>query len=119
MNQKRVLLALILSSTILILWTYLFSPVKPPQNAQPGASPSPSATAGTTPATQTANANPAASTPVQTVNLTAAPKRTITIKTPLYTAKFDSLGAEPISWVITANRHSRTEIYSVAGKKKD
>ena len=119
MNQKRVLLALILSSTILLLWTYFFAPVKPPQNAQPGASPSPSATSTASPTSQTANANPAASTPVQVASLTAAPKRTITIKTPLYVAEFETLGAEPVSWIITKNRHSGSEIYSVKGKKSD
>ena len=119
MNQKRVLLALLLSSTILILWSFLFPPVKTPQNTQPGASASPPATAEASPASQTANANPAASTPVQVVNLTAAPKRTITIETPYYLAKFETLGAEPVSWIITANRHSKLPIYSVKGKKSD
>lgn len=119
MNQKRVLLALILSSTILIAWSYFFPPVKPPQNPQPGASASPTATAAASPAGQTANANPTPSTPVQVTNLTAAPKRTITIETPYYVAKFETLGAEPVSWVITKNRHSKSAIYSVKGKKSD
>ena len=119
MNQKRVLLALILSSTILIAWSYFFPPVKPPQNNQPGASASPTATADASPAGQSANANPTPSTPVQVTNLTTAPKRTITIETPYYLAKFETLGAEPVSWVITKNRHSKSEIYSVKGKKSD
>ena len=119
MNQKRVLLALILSSTILIAWSYFFPPVKPPQNNQPGASASPTATADAAPAGQTVNANPTPSTPVQVANLTTAPKRTITIETPYYLAKFETLGAEPVSWVITKNRHSKSLIYSVKGKKSD
>ncbi|HZI59629.1 MAG TPA: membrane protein insertase YidC [Pyrinomonadaceae bacterium] len=119
MNQKRVLLALILSSTILIAWSYFFPPVKPPQNNQPGASASPTATADASPAGQTANANPTPSSPVQVTNLTTAPKRTITIETPYYLAKFETLGAEPVSWVITKNRHSKSPIYSVKGKKSD
>src|SRR5688572_6037183 len=119
MNQKRVLLALLLSSTILILWSFLFPPVKTPQNTQPGASASPAATAAASPASQTPNATPAPSTPVQVANLTAAPKRTITIETPYYLAKFETLGAEPVSWIITANSHSKTPIYSVKGKKSD
>ena len=119
MNQKRVLLALILSSTILLLWTWFFPPVKPPQNAQPGASPSPSASANASPSTQTANANPATTTPVQVANINAAPKRTITVATPLYTAKFETQGAEPVSWVILKNRISQREIFSVKGKKQD
>jgi YidC/Oxa1 family membrane protein insertase len=121
MNQKRVLLALILSSTILLLWAYFFPPVKPPQNAQPGASPSPSASAvvGTSPAGQTANPNPTPSTPVQVANLNAAPKRAITVQTPLYVAKFETVGAEPVSWIVRKNRHSNTDIFSVKGTRKD
>ena len=118
MQQKRLLLALALSSTILLAWTYFFSPVKNPQNAQPGAAPSPTASATTSPA-QTANTTPTPSTAIQVSNLTAAPKRTITVKTPLYTAKFDTLGAEPISWVITANKNGLKPIYSVKGPKEE
>jgi YidC/Oxa1 family membrane protein insertase len=33
--------------------------------------------------------------------------------------KFDTRGAEPISWIIKKNRYSNTDIYSVAGKKSD
>jgi YidC/Oxa1 family membrane protein insertase len=119
MHQKRLLLALILSSTILLLWTYFFPPVKPPQNGQPGASPSPSATSSASPANQTPNATPTTSTPVQVANLTTAPKRTITILTPLYKATFETLGAEPVSWVILKNKNSQSDIFSVKGKKKD
>ena len=48
-----------------------------------------------------------------------APQRTITIRTPLYDAKFDTLGAEPISWIVKKNKNSGAEIWSVAGHKKD
>ena len=117
MQQKRLLLALVLSSAILFLWSY-FYPVPPPKNAQPGPTPSPSAS--TTPAQQTSGSNPAPSTqPLQVANLNAAPKRTITITTPLYVTKFDTQGAEPVSWVITTNKNNSSPIYSVAGKKQD
>lgn len=119
MQQRRLLLALVLSSAILFFWTYFFSPVPPPRDAQPGASPSPSATASASPATETANTNPTTSTPLQVANVNAAPKRTITVQTPLYTAKFETLGAEPVSWVITENRNSQRPIWSVAGPKED
>jgi YidC/Oxa1 family membrane protein insertase len=49
----------------------------------------------------------------------AAPQRTITIRTPLYDAKFDTLGAEPVSWILKKNKHSGAPIYSVAGHKSD
>ena len=114
MQQKRLLLALVLSSAILFLWSY-FSPVPPP-NPQPGATPSPSASPS---ATQTATSDiPAApAAPAPTPNLSAAPQRTITIRTPLYDAKFDTLGAEPVSWIIKTNKNNGTEIYSVGANK--
>lgn len=121
MQQKRLLLALLLSSTILLVWSYFFTPQPPPQNeqqnAQSGASPTPGATSGAQ--SSQATATPAPSTPVQVANINAAPKRTITIKTPLYVTKFETLGAEPVSWIITANKNGQTPIYSVAGNKQD
>lgn len=118
MQQKRLLLALLLSSTVLLLWSFLYPPQKSQQDAQPSASPSPTATAGAQ-SSQTPGATPTPSTPVQVANISAAPKRTITIKTPLYVTKFETLGAEPVSWVITTNKNSQTPIYSVAGHKAD
>lgn len=122
MQQKRLLIALLLSSTILLAWSYFFTPKTPPksaeQNAQSGASPSPSATAGAE-TSQASSSTPSPSTPVQVSNIAAAPKRTITIKTPLYVTKFETLGAEPVSWIITTNKNGQTPIYSVAGKKAD
>ena len=119
MQQKRLLLALVLSSAILFLWTF-FYPVTPPQNQHPGATPSPSASASSQPA-QSANTNaqPAAQTSVPVANVTAAPKRIITVTTPLYEAKFDTLGAEPISWIIKSNKLTNVPIFSVAKPKHD
>ena len=117
MQQKRLLAAFIISSAILILWSY-FSPVSPPPTQQPGASPSPTASQPASQASNaTASATPAA--PVPTPNISAAPQRTLTIRTPLYDVKFDTLGAEPVSWIIKKNKHSGTPIYSVAGHKRD
>lgn len=115
MQQKRILLALLLSSAILILWNILF-PIPQPPEQNPAATPSPSATATATPGS-TAEATPAVPLPIP--NVTAAPQRTITIKTPLYDVKFDTLGAEPTSWIIKKNKNSGAEIFSVAGHKKD
>ncbi len=119
MHQKRLLIALVLSSTILLAWSYFFPPTRTTQPAQPSASPAPTTDAGTAPANQTATATPTTPPPVQVANVTASPKRTITVTTPLYTAKFDTLGAEPVSWVIIKNKISGTMIYSVKGKKQD
>src|SRR6185369_1283868 len=46
-------------------------------------------------------------------------QRTITIRTPLYDAKFDTLGAEPVSWIIKKNKITEREIYSVGGRRAD
>ena len=43
----------------------------------------------------------------------------ITIRTPLYEAKFDTLGAEPVSWIIKKNKITEREIYSVGGRRAD
>src|SRR6185295_9086738 len=120
MQQKRLLLALILSSVILFLWTY-FYPV-PPATQKPGATPSP--TASPTATQQTASANNAPTptpAPQPALNVSAAPQRTITIRTPLYDAKFDTLGAEPVNWKIKTNKASKgqSEVFSVAGHKSD
>ena len=117
MQQKRLLLALILSSAILFLWTYFYP--APPATQKPGATPSPTASPTAT-QTATATSTPAPATPL-TPNLSGAPQRTITVKTPLYDVKFDTLGAEPVSWIIKASKKGDrlTPIYSVAGKKSD
>src|SRR5205085_2639126 len=116
MQQKRLLLALVLSSVILFLWSYLF-PVAPPP--KPNAATAPSATPSPT-SSQTVNSStPAAPAPVSTASLNTAPQRIVTIRTPLYDAKFDTLGAQPVSWIIKLNKNSNAEIYSVAGRKKD
>ena len=115
MQQRRLLLALILSSVILFLWTY-FYPAPTPKDQQAGATPRPSPTA-TVNATQSPSPTAPISAPVTTIS--QAPQRTITVKTDLYDAKFDTRGAEPISWIIKRNKNSNTEIYSVAGRRSD
>jgi YidC/Oxa1 family membrane protein insertase len=117
MQQKRLILAVILSSAILFIWSYLY-PVKPPQNnppaaASPPASQNSSTINNATPATQASSSAPV------TVAQNTAPERIITIKTPLYEVKFDTRGAEPISWIIRSNKNGGAEIFSVAGKKSD
>ena len=116
MQQKRLLLALIISSAILFLWSY-FYPVPPPTKQNAGATPSPTASA--TASQAATSSTPAPAVPVPTPNINAAPQRTLTVRTPLYDAKFDTLGAEPVSWIIKKNKNSQAEIYSVAGHKRD
>lgn len=116
MQQRRLLLALLLSSVILFSWTYFFPAPTPPKDQQAATTPSPSPVA-TADATQ--SPGPTAPTASAVTTISEAPQRTITIKTELYEAKFDTRGAEPISWVIKKNKNSGTEIFSVAGHKKD
>src|SRR6185369_9351791 len=115
MQQRRLLLALILSSAILFLWTY-FYPTPTPKNPQQGAAATSSPTAAPT-ASQAPTST--ASNPAPSSAITQAPQRTITVKSDLYEVKFDTRGAEPISWIIKKNRYSNAEIFSVAGKKSD
>lgn len=121
MQQKRLIIALVISTAILALWAY-FLPPKTPQTNQPAASASPSPSASATAsgdATQaTQQATPANSTP-QAASVLNAPQRTITVTTPLYEVKFDSRGAEPVSWIITHNKNNGEPIYSVAKRKSE
>src|SRR5690242_3135209 len=115
MQQRRLLIALILSTAILFLWTYLFpsTPKNPPQ----GAAATPAPTAAPTASQQAPVATATSATPSTSVN--QAPQRTITVRTDLYEVKFDTRGAEPISWIIKKNKYSNTDIFSVAGKKSE
>ena len=119
MQQKRLLIALVLSSAILFVWSYFF-PVTPP-NQKPGATPSP--TASSAPAQSSNPSVPVSQAAVASVN--TAPQRTITIRTPLYDAKFDTRGAEPVSWIIKTikaiktNQFTKRPIYSVGGRREE
>ena len=115
MQQKRLIYALLISTAILFVWSYFVpkppTPISPPTQAtpQPVASPISAPTSAATPV-------PVGS-PNEVVNTT--PHRVISIKTPLYEVKLDSLGAEVISWIIKKNKDSGQDIYSVAGDKKN
>jgi YidC/Oxa1 family membrane protein insertase len=114
MQQKRLLLALALSTAILFLWSYLF-PSKPPQPQPPPNTAAQKAepqnpVVSNSPSGQTISAAPAAE---------DVPRRTLSIKTPLYEAKLDSRGAEGVSWIIKKNKSSGREIHSVAGSKNN
>src|ERR1700752_1321561 len=95
-QQQRFILALVASAAVLILWNYLFPPVKPPlpnaninanshvAQASPQASTQPTATASPTPV-QAAQVTPATADTI--------PQRKIHVLTPLYKATFDTRGA--------------------------
>ena len=115
MQQKRLILALLISTAILFSWSYFFPP-KPPAEvkqaeslpaASPAASPNPTSTPAPIAADSSAGAVPVAQ----------LPHRTLQVRTPLYEAKLDSLGAEVTSWIIKKNKDSGRDIHSVAGNK--
>ena len=133
MQQKRLILALLISTAILFGWSYLVpQPVPPSPAPETQATPQPTVTPAGAPVASppissgspsvTGNTSPAAvpaGSPHQPVNLN--PHRTLRIKGPLYEAKLDSRGAEAVSWIITKNKDSKKqpEIYSVAGNRKE
>ena len=106
-NQSRFLLAVVLSMLVLGVWSYFYTPAKPPAQDTNVASNSNSAAQPTqeTPAARPANPQqqPIASTPDTT------PNRTITIKSPLYEVKLDSRGALATSWIILKNKSPEEE----------
>jgi YidC/Oxa1 family membrane protein insertase len=119
MEQKRLLIAVVISAVILFGWSYFFPPANPQQNANsPEASPT--ATPAPTP-TPTAQATPAES---QNAPAASAPdtvaQRTLTVSTPLYEVQLDSRGGVAKSWVIKQNKEkdgSGKPLYSVASTK--
>jgi YidC/Oxa1 family membrane protein insertase len=116
-QQQRFVLALVASAAVLILWSYLFPPVKPPQpnananaNVQPAAPGSPQPTSQPT-AQSTPNATPTpAPSPAPAVDNT--PQRKVRVVTPLYEVTFDTRGAVATSWIIKKNKNTGREIYA-------
>jgi YidC/Oxa1 family membrane protein insertase len=116
MDQKRLLLAFTLSAIILFGWTFLVERNSPRQNnananANQSSLASPSPTASTTPTTTQQQS--------ETTSQAAdnVPQRVVTVKTPLYEAKFDTRGAVATSWIITKNKRTGQQLFSVAGDK--
>src|SRR5918912_4347727 len=108
MDQKRLLIAFVLSAVILFGWSYLFPP---PKNEQQNANtPQPSA-ASPTPASSQQQPAQDAGQPVLTTPSApdSIPQRTVTVSTPLYEVKFDSRGATAKSWVIKKNKEKEGE----------
>ena len=118
MQHNRLILALLLSSAILFLWTY-FSP-KPPQNqqGQANSSSTPVAQQADQPAPSPTGTTLTTALPTVSAVSTAAAKRTVTVKTPLYEVKFDTVGAEPVSWTINLNKRTNKAIKSSGSTRK-
>ncbi|MCA1817872.1 MAG: membrane protein insertase YidC, partial [Acidobacteria bacterium] len=121
MDQKRLVLAFLLSAVILFGWTFLVERNKPQPNGnantgananQPAnASPSPSQSVAPVATPQTSQQDAQAS------STDKVPRRTITVTTPLYEVQLDARGAVATSWVLTKNKRTGQSLYSVAGGK--
>ena len=119
MDQKRLLLAFVLSAVILFGWTYIFPPTPPQQNANSqqaasDAAPTPAPTAQPTQAEQ--QGQPVTATPDTT------PQRTVIVSTPLYRVELDSRGAVVKSWIIKQNKEEDGQtkpIHSVSGTREN
>src|SRR2546423_1429731 len=117
--QKRFILALIISTAILIGWTYLF-PAKPTQpsnnsNTQQAAnnSPTPLVQPEATPSQQQQTAQPE-------VSVSDNPaQRKIIIKSPLYEAELNTKGAVATSWVVKKNKSSGVPLSSAGGSRQN
>ncbi len=118
MQQKRFVLALLISTVILFGWNYFF-PAKPPTPENPAATaeqkPSPTEPqAATSPTVQQSPQSPPTNPTPDSV-----PQRQIVISTPLYDATFDTRGAVATSWIIKQNKETGGPLYSVGGGKND
>ena len=113
MQQKRLVLALLISTAVLFGWNYLF-PVKAPQKP-PVTSSSPAPTGNSTPSA------PATATPVAQATPSSSPEavrqRAIVVKTPLYHARFDTRGAVVVSWILKKNKENNQPLYSAGADK--
>lgn len=121
MQQKRLLLATIVSLAILLTWQFFFAPKQSPQdntNGSPVTQVSPSQTVN-----QTATPTPTPATSATPVVQNNTPQRTLTIKTRLYDVKLDSKGAVATSWILKnhydPDLNKIKPIYSVGGTKNN
>jgi YidC/Oxa1 family membrane protein insertase len=112
MDRIRVILAILLSTIVLMGWPlithYVFPPppqpvletVEPPEASKPAAEQPPSAAAKPP-------AAPAAAAPG--VQVTQEPQRDVVVETPYWRARFSNRGAVATSWVIKKLKHSAIE----------
>ncbi|HYY59207.1 MAG TPA: membrane protein insertase YidC, partial [Pyrinomonadaceae bacterium] len=129
MQQRRFVLALIISAAILFGWSFIqrrYYPVQPQSQSNANTStaqqptPSPSAQATDTSLNQQApqTAAPATSSPQD-----VTPPRTVSIKTPLYEVKLNNRGAVATSWILRSlppeNGSPGRALHSVASTKEN
>ena len=109
MDQKRLLIAFVLSAVILFGWTYLFPPSA---NEQSNANTSQQAANNSPTPAPSQQSTQAEAQPVLTAapaSPDAVPQRTVIVSTPLYEVNFDSRGATAKSWIIKKNKEKDGE----------
>ncbi len=107
-NQSRFFTAVMLSLGVLLLWSYLFPPPKPDANTNANTETTQQQTVTTTsPDNNQSQQIPAGTLP--NADQDSIPNRVISVKTPLYEAKFDSRGALVTSWVLLQNKTQKGE----------
>jgi YidC/Oxa1 family membrane protein insertase len=109
MDQKRLLLAFVISAAILFGWSYLFPPPANDQQNANSSQPTVDATATPTPAVSTNQAG-AQSLSANVAAPDTTPQRLLTVSTPLYTIELDSRGAVPRSWIIKQIKEKSGEV---------
>jgi len=124
-QQQRFVLALVASAAVLILWSYLFPPVKPPQpnananaNAQPSAQGSPQPTSQPT-AQSKPSVTPATAPAAPSPAVDNTPQRKLHIVTPLYEATLDTRGAVATSWILKKNKSTGRPILAASSTRNN
>lgn len=111
MQQKRLLLAILISTAILLGWGYLF-PIKPPQRPGTG-NQTPSPQVNPSPQTNSGPGQSPSSPQTNTVSSAeSSPQRTIIVTSPLYVVRLDSRGAVVVSWILRKNRENNRDLLS-------
>ncbi|MCA1591056.1 MAG: membrane protein insertase YidC [Acidobacteria bacterium] len=118
MEQKRLLLAFLLSAIILFGWSYFFPFVRPQQNNSDSSQ-------QIIESTPTPENSPQiiSQTPLNegiAPSLDDIPRRALTISSPLYEVALDSRGAVATSWIIKRNKDNAgvgKPLYSIASTK--
>ncbi|HLR04239.1 MAG TPA: membrane protein insertase YidC, partial [Pyrinomonadaceae bacterium] len=124
-QQQRFVLALVASAAVLILWSYLFPPVKPPQpnananaNAQPSTQGSPQPTSQPT-AQSKPSVTPATAPAAPSPAVDNTPQRKLHIVTPLYEATLDTRGAVATSWILKKNKSTGRPILAASSTRNN
>ena len=116
MEQKRLLLAFVISAAILFGWAYFVQHINPKPDRTATPSPSPANTATPSPQGSVQPNEQTAANVLAPVD-DNVPQRTLRVSTPLYEVKFDTKGAVATSWIININKNTGRPLYSVASTK--